>query len=260
MATKKTETTKKDEPEAKKAPAKARKAVTTAKPAAKKTATKKTATKKKSTTKKAAVAKEPVAQPKAVEPKPEKITPEDVASSVEELSGANRRHRQEASHTVALAAKADPSVLAPHIDDLVDALFRPEAQTRWEVLDALAAFAAAGGKGAETAYDGAEASLFDEGSSRVRLSAFRFLAALGATSPERSDEVWPLLDEGIQCFHGDLEYRDMLVALLDFVRGSISPATRDALVERISFDATSGRGYIKTCSADIIAASNEGTK
>ncbi|MCH3967689.1 MAG: hypothetical protein PHR15_08620 [Atopobiaceae bacterium] len=258
MATKKTDTTKKDEPEAKKAPAKARKAVTTAKATTKKP--KKPAAKKKPATKKAAAAKEPEAQPEAVEPKPETITPEDVAASVEELSGANRRHRQEASHTVALAAKADSSVLAPHIDDLVDALFRPEAQTRWEVLDALAVYAADGGEGAETAYDGAEASLFDEGSSRVRLSAFRFLAALGATSPERSDEVWPLLDEGIQCFHGDLEYRDMLVALLDFVRGSISPATRDALVERISFDATSGRGYIKTCSADIIAASNEGTK
>ena len=104
------------------------------------------------------------------------------------------------------------------------------------------------------AYDGAEASLFDDGSATVRLSAFVFLCRLGASSPERSDEVWPLLDEAIQCYHGDAEYRDMLVALLGLARGSASDATRKALAARVSFDAESGSGYIKSFSEQIVQA------
>ena len=91
----------------------------------------------------------------------------------------------------------------------------------------------------------------------MRLAAFRFLSRVGSISPERSDEVWPLMDEAIQCFHGDAEYRDMLSCMLDFVRGNISDETRSALEARIDFDANSGRGYIRTCSADILAASKE---
>ena len=49
----------------------------------------------------------------------------------------------------------------------------------------------------------------------------------------------------------------MLGALLDFVRGDISDATRAALVERISFDAESGRGYVKAFSAEIVQAAQE---
>ena len=49
----------------------------------------------------------------------------------------------------------------------------------------------------------------------------------------------------------------MLGALLDFVRGDISDATCAALVERISFDAESGRGYVKAFSAEIVQAAQE---
>ena len=111
---------------------------------------------------------------------------------------------------------------------------------------------------AAQAYEGAEASLFDENSSRVRIEAFRLLARLGASSPELSDKVWPLLDEAIQCFHGDLGYRDMLDSLLEFAEGNASDASKQALVERISFDVTGGRGYVKTCSAKIADAVEAG--
>ena len=106
----------------------------------------------------------------------------------------------------------------------------------------------------EEAFDGAEAALFDEGSAMVRLAAFRFMANFGATSEARSDNAWPLLDEAIQCYHGDSEYRDMLSSLLSFARGSISDATRAALVDRVTFDAKNGRGYIQIGSKDIIEA------
>ena len=177
-----------------------------------------------------------------------------VAALVEELSGASRRRRQEVAHKLALVARKDPSALYDHVDALVDALFRPEAQTRWEVLDALSAIADVRPDLVADAYDGAEASLFDDGSATVRLAAFVFLCRLGTSSPERSDQVWPLLDEAIQCYHGDAEYRDMLVALLGLARGSVSDDTRQALATRVRFDAESGSGYIRSFSAEILQA------
>lgn len=177
-----------------------------------------------------------------------------VAALVEELSGASRRRRQEVAHKLALVAKKDPSMLLPHVDALVDALFRPEAQTRWEVLVALTAIAEQDAAKVAPAFEGAEASLFDDGSAMVRLAAFVFLCRLAADSPERSNEAWPLLDEAIQCYHGDAEYRDMLVALLGVARGQASDATKKALADRVRFDSENGAGYIKTLSAEIIQA------
>lgn len=177
-----------------------------------------------------------------------------VAGLIEELSGASRRRRQEVAHQLALSAKAYPQIMLPHVDALVDALYRPEAQTRWEVLDALSAVADVDADAVAEAYDGAEASLFDDGSATVRLAAFVFLCRLGASSPERSDQVWQLLDEAIQCYHGDAEYRDMLVALLGLARGDASEATKQALAARVRFDAESGSGYIRTFSAEILQA------
>ena len=110
------------------------------------------------------------------------------------------------------------------------------------------------------AFDGAEASLFDDDSATVRLAAFLFLCRLGATSPESSDEVWPLLDEAIQCYHGDAEYRDMLEGLLAFAGGNISKKTAKELVSRVKFDAESGNGYIKQFSGDILAVAKGKTK
>lgn len=182
----------------------------------------------------------------------------EVGRLMDELSGPNRRIRQEASHALAEMASEHPEQLAGHeqdvIEALVDALFRPEAQTRWESLDALRALVPAFPEAVSEAFEGAEASLLDETSSRVRIASFRLLAALGAVSPELSDKVWPLLDDAIRCYHGDPGYRDMLQALLELVQGKASEATRKALVDFISFDAESGRGYVKTFSEQIVEA------
>lgn len=181
---------------------------------------------------------------------------------IDELSGPIRRTRQEAASSLAEMAREHPESIeadVEHITEaLVDALYRPEAQTRWEALGALREIATNHPELAAQAYEGAEASLFDENSSRVRIEAFRLLARLGASSPELSDKVWPLLDEAIQCFHGDLGYRDMLDSLLEFAEGNASDASKQALVDRISFDVTGGRGYVKTCSAKIADAVKAG--
>ena len=177
---------------------------------------------------------------------------------VSALAGARRRSRQEAAHQLALAAHEDASQLLPFADELIDALYRPEAQTRWEVFDALSEVAQLDADAVAEGFDGAEASLFDEDSATVRLGAFRFLCRMGATSPERSDDAWPLLDEALQCYHGNPEYRDMLLALLEFAQGSLSDNARDALVARVGFDAENGQGFTKGYSAQIIAAAQGG--
>ena len=173
---------------------------------------------------------------------------------VEELAGSSRRRRQEVAHKIAAVAHADANMVTPFVGSLMDALERPEAQTRWEVLDALTALVDEHAEEVAPAFEAAETALFDEDSAPVRLAGFVFLCRFGATSEERSDQVWPLLDEAIQCYHGDPEYRDMLVALLAFVQGAASAATKAALAERLKFDAENGASYVKSFSAQIIQA------
>ena len=173
---------------------------------------------------------------------------------VGELGGANRRRRQDAAHDIARLAKRDVDQLFDYAGDIIDGLDRPEAQTRWELLDALSEMARVDPGCVEEAFGGAEASLFDEDSSIARLAAFRFLTSYGATSGKRSDQVWKILEEAIQCYHGDPEYRDMLGCLLEMAKGTISDQTAQVMRSRVDFDARHGRGYIKAFSAEIVEA------
>ena len=175
-----------------------------------------------------------------------------LAALVEDLSGNSRRKRQLAARVVHLVAQREPDLLAPYISDLIDALYRPEAQTRWEVLDALTILVPDYAKEIGAAFEGAETALFDELSSTLRLSAFRLLCCWGATERGRSKKVWPILDEAIQCYHGDLEYRDMLGYLLEFANGKIEGGVAGELAGRLQFDAENGKGsYLKARSAEI---------
>ena len=182
----------------------------------------------------------------------------DLPRLIDGLAGARRRARQDSAHQIALLAHEDVQALVPYVDDLVDALYRPEAQTRWEVFDALCELALDDAASVAHGFEGAEAALFDETSATVRLAAFRFLCRLGASTPELSEQAWPLIDEAVQCYHGNPEYHDMLIALLEFSRGNLSPMVRDALIARVSFDAENGRSYIKGYSTQIIASAKGG--
>lgn len=88
----------------------------------------------------------------------------------------------------------------------------------------------------------------------MRLAAFLFLCQYGATSAKHSDEAWPLLDEAVQCYHGDAEYHDMLQGLLALAHGTISKDVKKALSQRMKFDAENATGYIKQYSEEIVAA------
>lgn len=171
---------------------------------------------------------------------------------IEQLAVGSRRERQHAAAVLHIVAKADPERLTPSIDSLVDALNRPEAQTRWEVLEALTLLIPLDARACGKAIPEAETSLFDEESGPVRLAAMRFLCKIGATTTGRSEKVWPLIDEGIQCYHGDLEFNDMLVALVDFSAGKLAPEVKTAFVDRMAFDAANGKGVLKRRAQQII--------
>ncbi len=168
------------------------------------------------------------------------------------LEGASRRDRQNAASVLSIVASRKPEVLVDHIDALVDALNRPEAQTRWECLDALTALIPFDSRACEKGIAGAESALFDEGSGPLHLSAMRFLCTIGSTTPARSIKVWPLIDEAIQCYHGDFEYQEMLAAVAGFAEGKIDSDVKESLKARVSFDAHSGKGALKKRSQQIL--------
>ena len=171
---------------------------------------------------------------------------------VEVLAAGSRRERQQAAAVIAQVSRAHAEALVPHASALVDALNRPEAQTRWEVLDALTELVPHESRTCDKGIAGAETALFDEDSGPVRLAAMRFLCRLGATTENRSEKVWPLIDEGIQCYHGDLEFQDMLLAVIDFSAGKLSPEVKRELGERMSFDASNGKGALKKRASVIV--------
>ena len=232
------------------------------KPVAKKVAAKKASTKKpaaKKASKEKISKEEPSVQasPTKKDSKSKGLTAaqkKEIESFIESLSNPSRRRRQEAAHEIAEIAQTAPEAFEGRVEDLIDALYRPEAQTRWEILAALASLSESYGNEVIKAFDGAEASLFDDTSSTVRLAAFLFLTRYGATSQKHSDQAWPLLNEAIQCYHGDAEYYDMLVGTLNFAKGAVSKETKAALKERFAFDAENATGYIQKFSAEIVAA------
>ena len=161
------------------------------------------------------------------------------------LETGGRRARQHAASAIYVIAKTEPKMLVDHIDVLVDSLNRPEAQTRWELLETMTLLVDHDARTCAKAIPEAESSLFDEDSGPVRLGSMKFLCKLGATTANRSEKVWPLIDEAIQCYHGDLEFNDMLTALVNFSKGKLSDEVKVEFAERMHFDAMNGKGTLK---------------
>lgn len=171
---------------------------------------------------------------------------------IDSLAGSSRRERQNAAAALALVAQKDIDRVIPYHAELVDALNRPEAQTRWECLDVLTQIVPQDSRVCDKALPGAETALFDEKNGPVRLAAMRFMCKLGATTEARSERIWPFIDEAIQCYHGDLEYQDMLGAVVEFSQGKLSAEVKDQLANRVRFDAENGRGWLKRKSQSIL--------
>lgn len=171
---------------------------------------------------------------------------------VEVLSVGSRRERQLAAAAINQIGRTQPEKLTPSIETMIDALNRPEGQTRWEILETLAILVEYDARTCSKAISEAETALFDEDSGPVRLGAMRFLCKLGATTANRSEKVWPLIDEAIQCYHGDLEFNDMLIALVEFSNGKLSDSVKASFIERMTFDATNGKGTLRKRANQII--------
>lgn len=163
---------------------------------------------------------------------------------VGDLQNSSRKNRQRAASVLNAVAHLDASRISDYADQLTDALNRPEAQTRWECLEALCLVVPIESRVCDKALPGAESALFDEDNGLVRLSAMRFLCMLGATTENRSKKVWPLIDEAIQCYHGDPEFHEMLSAVTQFSEGKIDAGVKMALADRMAFDAENGKGSL----------------
>lgn len=170
------------------------------------------------------------------------------------VSGSSRAKRQKAASVIAIISNIDASVLFPYVDDISSGLTRPEAQTRWEVLHALDQMGKAGQRYPEEVIAAAEDALYDENNGIVREAAFRFFCGYGSASSENSEEVWPQIDEAIQCYHGNPEFADMLTQLLAFSEGNISLETSAALAQRMKFDSENASGTLRMRSEQILAA------
>ena len=163
---------------------------------------------------------------------------------VENLESSSRRERQNSAAVLAEVARMDAALVVPYGSELVEALEKPEAQTRWEALDALTEICAKDSRVCDKALSGAENALYDEDSGPLRLASLRFLCTLGATTENRSERVWPLVDEGIQCYHGDVEFNEMLLALIEFSTGKLAPSVKEEFAARMKFDADNGKGTL----------------
>lgn len=173
---------------------------------------------------------------------------------VERLEGDNRLKRQKAASVIAEISNLDAKVLLPYAEDITDGLNRPEAQTRWETLHALDKMGKVGQRYNDDVLAAAEDALYDEDSGIVREAAFRFFCGYGSASPENSDKVWPLIDEAIQCYHGNPEFSDMLTHLVEFAQGDISLQTSGALALRMKFDSENASGTLRMRSEQIVEA------
>ena len=180
----------------------------------------------------------------------------DIAVLAEQLSGSSRRGRQDAAEQLAELAKTCPSDLVGFIPDFIDALNRPESQTRWECLDILTCLAPLAPAACAEAVPGAELALFDEENSMVRLWAMNFLCTWGGLSEENSLVAWPLIDEAVKCYHGDMEFSDLLTAVLGFAQGNLAPQVKKALVDAFAFDAENARGWLQKKVRRIIDSVN----
>ncbi len=160
------------------------------------------------------------------------------------LAGEDRMQRTLAARVVHAIALKKPEVLKDRGAELADALERPEAQTRWEVLGTLEKMVAVDARVVDKAIVPTTTALHDAESGVVRLAAFRLLCAYGATTAHRAHKVWPLIDEAVRVYHGDPEFPNMLSGVYRLVTGAVSDEVKIAAAIRMEFDAENAKGLV----------------
>lgn len=206
-----------------------------------------------------ALSDDKTAQAEQLETQEQPVQTRSLDELVQALSGPSRKERQNSAHEICLLAQTEPEALLPHLAALTDAVSRPEAQTRWEILDAFCALISLDCSHADGAVEAALDALYDEESGMLRATAFRFFTARAASGKKQAAQAWPLLDEALQCFHGDPEYLGMLDALIAFLEaGPVDRATAEAIVARMDFDAQNSKGRLGLRSRRIVELAKQG--
>ena len=178
--------------------------------------------------------------------------PDLLKELVSRMEGTSRRVRQNAASVLAVVSHQSPELLMPYANSFVAALDRSEAQTKWESIDILAHLMACGFEVSDSLLDMVEDALFDEDSGSLRLAAMKFVCSYGSKGERAAVKSWPLIDEAIQCYHGDPEFSDMLSAVLKFAQSGLPADVSQGLKTRLSFDASHARGSLKKRAQQII--------
>ncbi|MDO4502762.1 MAG: hypothetical protein Q4D06_06210 [Coriobacteriia bacterium] len=178
----------------------------------------------------------------------------DMDMLVKNIQSSSRLSRQKAAATFHKLSLVAPERVVPHLDLLFAALDNDESRTRSSVLETLLVMSEVDASLVDKASGYAEEALFDEDNGVLRLMGMRFLCKIGAESPEASLKVWSSLDEALQCFHGDNEFNDMLLAVAEFAAGNVDDAVKAGLKERLSFDAEHSRGMLRKRAQAVLDA------
>lgn len=172
---------------------------------------------------------------------------------VSDISSNSRLSRQKAASTFSKLARVEPERVLAHLDLLFAALDCKEARTKAAVLETLAVLSAHDSSLVEKVYDYAEEALFDDDDGSLRLMGMFFLCKAGAVNQQASLRAWPLIDEALQCFHGEPEFCDMLTFVSEYAATLEDSSIKEGLKSRLSFDAESSSGILRKRAQSILS-------
>ncbi|MCL2818859.1 MAG: hypothetical protein FWD41_03960 [Actinomycetia bacterium] len=178
---------------------------------------------------------------------------------VEALSSSSRLTREYASQALLDMARVTPEVLFEHSDAFIDALYRPEAPTRYNSLEIIGILAHKDMRLIDKAWDAIEECLYDEESGTVRLAAFKVLCAYGASTIPRSKKAWRLISDALRCYHGDPEFISMLNEFIAMFRTGVDDTVKKQAREQFQFNADNGTGLLKRKAEEIVKLSRRRT-
>jgi len=174
---------------------------------------------------------------------------------IEALTSSSRLTREYASQALLDIEKNDPELIADFKDAFIDALYRPEAPTRYNCLEIISILAQQDMRLVDKAWDPCEECLYDEESGTVRLAAFKVFTAYGASTCPRSRKAWLLISDALRCYHGDPEFISMLNEFIDMLKGNVDESVKDGAYEQFLFNAENATGLLKRKAQEIVTLS-----
>ncbi|MCL2491813.1 MAG: hypothetical protein FWE87_03595 [Coriobacteriia bacterium] len=171
---------------------------------------------------------------------------------VEALTNSSRLTREYASQALLDIEKSNPELIDEFKEEFIDALYRPEAPTRYNCLEIISILAHDDMRLVDRAWDPCEECLYDEESGAVRLAAFKVFTAYGASTCPRSRKAWFLISDALRCYHGDPEFISMLNEFIAMLKGNVDDTVKDGAIEQFTFNAENATGLLKRKAQEIV--------